>query len=132
MSEDISKRVSADLNEALAAFLKNAGYNVTVVSSKKDEPKETEPKTSELLERLSAKFSQLSAEIDKQVTEWHKEIDSLKDQVYHLWNIVKEEEKAAEQKAEATKPAEPEKPETKKAEVEALEDILNIVLSMLK
>ena len=136
MSTDLTKK---NLTDALTAFFQKMGWDVHVVdytnaaseeAEQATEKNEDTPKTSELLEQLSAKFSQLSAEIDAKVTEWHKEIDDLKDQVYQLWNIAKQNEKIAEQKV--TRSTESKKTEQKKTDAEAAEDLLNMVLSFFK
>lgn len=151
MSENLA---SKNLMEGLTTLFNKLGYDVKVITNtpKAEEPEpdypypwhptnpvRTDPKTSELLERLSAKFSQLSAEIDNRVAEWHKEIDDLKDQVYQLWNIAKIKEKEQEQEKEqepeipkASKPgkAEPDKAET--VEDTLGEDLVNLVFSLFR
>ena len=136
MSTDLTKK---NLTDALTAFFQKMGCDVHIVdytnaasekAEQATEKNEDTPKTSELLEQLSAKFSQLSAEIDAKVTEWHKEINDLKDQVYQFWNIAKQNEKIAEQKV--TRSTEPKKTEQKKTDAEAAGDLLNMVLSFFK
>lgn len=149
MSENLT---SKNLMEGLTALFNKLGYDVKVITNtpKAEEPEpdypypwhptnpvKTDPKTSELLERLSAKFSQLSAEIDNRVAEWHKEIDDLKDQVYQLWNIAKIAEKEQEKEQEPEMPeasklgkAEPDKAKTVENTLE--EDLVNLVFSLFK
>ena len=129
MSESLA---SKNLMEGLTALFNKLGYDVKVVTHIPEPEKtdEDEVKTSELLEKLSAKFSQLAAEIDNKVTEWHKEIDDLKEQVYQLWNIAKINEK--EQEREAIKPAEPAKQPVKEESSEDLSDLLKLVATLLR